>query len=121
MTDKAPDWRILRARLSEIAASDSNDRQAALDRLIEETILLFENCPPTPWEAHFLLHAIRHLRTGFPAVAIEELASMMKPRGQQGPVAPDLPLGRLAMRPATPAGIARRAQVGTGRAKPGVI
>ena len=58
-------------------------RRLALGAVVDEIIKAFETWAPTEWEAHFLLHAIRHIEGGFPAVAAEEIASVMKPRHQQ--------------------------------------
>ena len=58
-------------------------RSRALLDAIDEAIKIFEQSAPSPWEAHYLLHALGHLRGGFLAVAAEEIASAMKPRDQQ--------------------------------------
>lgn len=84
MTNPTPDWFSVRRKLTDaqkimVAA----ERRAALLEVVDEIIKVFEDCAPTPWEAHFLLHAIKHIRGGFEAVATEELLSVLKPREEQ--------------------------------------
>ncbi|WP_146002773.1 hypothetical protein [Telmatospirillum siberiense] len=84
MNETAPDWSEIRQKLSRAQTiSDAKARRLALRAVIEDMIEVFEICAPTEWEAHFLLHAIRHVENGYPAVAAEEIASVMKPRPQQ--------------------------------------
>ncbi|HXP97955.1 MAG TPA: hypothetical protein VN809_14665 [Telmatospirillum sp.] len=77
---------------------DSKARRRALGEVVDEIIKAFETWAPTEWEAHFLLHAIRHIEDGFPAVAAEEIASVMKPRHQQTTVDVALSRSRAAWR-----------------------
>jgi hypothetical protein len=82
--DSPPNWLPLSTRLREAQTLAGTNRQPPVLRaIIDDIIQTFERCPPTPWEAHFLLHAIRHLDGGYPAVAVEEIRSVFKPREQQ--------------------------------------
>lgn len=94
MEDKAPNWTAVRQKLAAAqAVTGSKARRLALRDVIDDVIKVFETWAPTEWEAHFLLHAIRHIEDGYPAVAAEEIASVMKPRHQQS--AMDVALPRL--------------------------
>jgi hypothetical protein len=95
MEDQAPNWSAVRQKLATAqTVTGSKARRLALREVIDDVIKVFETWAPTEWEAHFLLHAIRHIEDGFPAVAAEEIASVMKPRQLQS--AMDFALPRFA-------------------------
>ncbi len=94
MEDTAPNWSAVRQKLSSAqAVGGPKARRLALREVIDDIIKIFETWAPTEWEAHFLLHAIRHIENGYAAVAAEEIASVMKPRHQQAA----MDLGRLRL------------------------
>lgn len=103
ITTPPPDWRSVREKLAKAQAADGpKARRAALVDVVDEVIRVFEGCEPTAWEAHFLLHAIQHIKGGYPAVATEEILSVLKPRDQQCDIdAGDLPPAgfRMPVRP----------------------
>ncbi len=100
MEDTAPNWQAVRQKLANAqTVTGSKARRLALRDVIEDIIKVFETWAPTEWEAHFLLHAIRHIEGGYPAVAAEEIASVMKPRQQQAAMNVALPRLGAPLRP----------------------
>jgi hypothetical protein len=97
MEDPGPNWHAVRQKLAHARTiAGEHARRLALREVIEDVIKVFETSAPTEWEAHFLLYAIHHIDSGYPAVAAEEIASVMKPRHQQVVMADALPrLGTL--------------------------
>lgn len=94
MENTTPNWSAVRQKLAHAqTVTGLKARRLALREVIDDVIKVFETWAPTEWEAHFLLHAIRHIENGYPAVAAEEIASVMKPRQQQA--AMDITLPRL--------------------------
>ncbi|MDR3440725.1 hypothetical protein [Telmatospirillum sp.] len=92
MQKAAPNWHPIRERLRlALVPTDAETQQLALRAVIDDIVEVFESYAPTPWEAHFLLHAIWHLDDGYPAVAAEEIASVLKPRDDQVSIGFDLP------------------------------
>lgn len=84
MENTAPNWSMVRQKLAHAqTVAGPKARRMALREVIDDVIRVFETWAPTEWEAHFLLHAIRHIENGYPAVAAEEIMSVMKPRHQQ--------------------------------------
>ncbi len=87
MDEMAPNWHLIRQKLSRAKAlAEPAARSGALRDIIDEIIVVFESHAPTAWEAHFLMHAIRHVEDGYPAAAAEEIASVLKPRTQQAAI-----------------------------------
>lgn len=84
MEEIIPNWSSVHQKLARARQiSEAKARSLALQSVIEDVITVFETWAPTEWEAHFLLHAIRHVENGYPAAAAEEITSVLKPRQQQ--------------------------------------